>query len=60
MEKRLREGVTTGSCAAGAALASLLWQLNGECPEKVEILNPGRKGTDPSYMPGRLWSLRCY
>lgn len=43
MEKRLREGVTTGSCAAGAALASLLWQLKGECPEKVEILTPAGK-----------------
>ena len=40
----LREGVTTGSCAAGAALASALWQLQGRCPDRVEIETPaGRR-----------------
>lgn len=35
--KKLREGFTTGSCAAAAALASVLWHINGECPSSVEI-----------------------
>ncbi len=37
---QLREGFTTGSCAAVCALASCLWQRDGECPEKVEIVVP--------------------
>ena len=37
---QLREGFTTGSCAAACALASCLWQRDGECPEKVEIVVP--------------------
>ncbi|MBR5009854.1 MAG: cobalamin biosynthesis protein CbiD [Clostridia bacterium] len=36
----LREGFTTGSCAAACALASCLWQRDGECPDKVEISVP--------------------
>ena len=36
----LREGFTTGSCAAACALASCLWQRDGECPEQVEIVVP--------------------
>ena len=36
----LREGYTTGSCAAAAALASCLWQAEGECPGAVEITLP--------------------
>ncbi len=43
MEKKLREGVTTGSCGAGAALGSLLWQLEGQCPPRVEIKTPSGK-----------------
>lgn len=38
--KKLREGFTTGSCAAAAALASVLWQTKGVCPEGVEIETP--------------------
>ena len=42
--KALREGFTTGSCAAAAALACCLRQTTGECPERVEILLPdGRR-----------------
>ena len=42
--KALREGFTTGSCAAAAALACCLRQTAGECPERVEILLPdGRR-----------------
>ena len=38
--KQLREGITTGSCAAAASLASVLWQTTGVCPEVVEIDTP--------------------
>lgn len=38
--KKLREGFTTGSCAAAAALACCLWQRDGECPARVEITVP--------------------
>ena len=38
--KALREGFTTGSCAAACALASCLWQKEGECPRKVKIIVP--------------------
>lgn len=43
MGKDLREGVTTGSCAAAAALASILWQTEGHCPESVKIQTPSGK-----------------
>ena len=33
--KQLREGVTTGTCATAAAMASALWQTDGKCPEAV-------------------------
>lgn len=36
----MREGFTTGSCAAAAALASCLWRRDGECPRRVEIVVP--------------------
>ena len=42
--KKLREGFTTGSCAAAAALACCLWQRDGSCPRQVEITVPeGRR-----------------
>ncbi len=39
--KALREGFTTGSCAAACTLASCLWQRDGECPDRVEFVLPG-------------------
>lgn len=42
--KKLREGFTTGSCAAAAALACCLWLRDGKCPEQVCITVPeGRR-----------------
>ena len=41
--KELREGFTSGSCAAAAALACCLWQRDGKCPDVVEIEVPGGK-----------------
>lgn len=41
--KQLREGYTTGSCAAAASLASVIWQTTGKCPEQVEIITPSGK-----------------
>lgn len=42
--KKLREGVTTGTCAAACALASVLWQTGGQCPENVSVDTPaGRR-----------------
>lgn len=38
--KPLREGFTTGSCAAAASLASVLWQTSGTCPESVSLETP--------------------
>lgn len=34
---KLREGFTTGSCAAAAALACCLWKRDGACPECVSL-----------------------
>lgn len=42
--KILREGVTTGTCATAAAMASALWQMEGRCPVSVTVDTPaGRK-----------------
>ncbi|MBQ9010721.1 MAG: cobalamin biosynthesis protein CbiD [Clostridia bacterium] len=34
---RLRNGYSTGSCATACALASCLWQMEGEMPEQVTL-----------------------
>ena len=49
--KKLREGYTTGSCAAAAALASCLWQRDGECPRRVEIVLPEGRVYAPDIIP---------
>ena len=49
--KELREGFTTGSCAAAAALASCLWQRDGECPRRVEITVPEGRIYRPDILP---------
>lgn len=51
--KRLREGYTTGACAAGASLASVLWQTTGSCPEWVELVVPAGKNCVWRYSPVR-------
>lgn len=38
--KELREGYSTGSCAAAAAKASAIRMMDGQCPKKVEITTP--------------------
>lgn len=43
-EKILREGVTTGTCAAACAYASAIWQKTGSCPASVYVDTPiGRR-----------------
>lgn len=45
--KTLREGFTTGSCAAACALASCLWLRDGACPDQVSLTVPAGR----VYMP---------
>ena len=49
--KQLREGFTTGSCAAAAALACCLWMKNGKCPDQVCITVPEGRQYIPSIIP---------
>ncbi len=53
----LRCGYTTGSCAAACALASCLWQIEGECPPRVSIIVPEGKEYRPEIHP--LGAYRC-
>ena len=46
-----REGFTTGSCAAAAALACCLWLRDGQCPQQVKITVPGGKDYIPEILP---------
>lgn len=43
----LREGFTTGSCAAACALASCLWQRDGACPAQVALTVPEGRAYTP-------------
>lgn len=54
--KKLREGVSTGSCMTGGAAAAAIWLITGKCPEVVQVetpigktlyldVNPKRPGT---------------
>lgn len=57
--KELREGITTGSCATAAALASVIWQTTGSCPSEVEIDTPiGRILRIPVYQTEQYG--KCY
>ena len=49
--KKLREGFTTGSCAAAAALACCLWIRDGKCPEQVCITVPEGRRYIPCIIP---------
>ena len=49
--KKLREGFTTGSCAAAAALACCLWLRDGKCPDQVCITVPEGRQYIPSIIP---------
>ena len=49
--KELREGFTTGSCAAAAALACCLWQRDGVCPNQVRITVPEGRDYVPQILP---------
>ncbi len=43
MTEKLREGITTGTCAAAAATASVIWQISGRCPDHIVIKTPAGK-----------------
>ncbi len=49
--KKLREGFTTGTCAAAASLASVLWQKDGACPDCVALELPGGKTVSLEILP---------
>ena len=38
--KKLREGVSTGSCMTGGAAAAALWLTTGQCPDIVKVETP--------------------
>ena len=49
--RTLREGFTTGSCAAAAALACCLWMRDGVCPERVSVVVPEGRTYAPEIVP---------
>lgn len=49
--KKLKEGFTTGSCAAAAALGCCIWMRDGVCPEAVEITIPEGRVYRPIIIP---------
>ena len=58
--KELREGFTTGSCAAACALASCLWREEGECPPRVSITVPEGRQYAPQIHPLGLYRCAVY
>lgn len=51
--RKLREGVTTGACAAAAAKAAAVMFLTGRCPEHVSVTGPsGRTFTMEAHAHG--------
>lgn len=38
--KKLREGVSTGSCMTGGAAAAALWLTTGKCPDVIKVETP--------------------
>ena len=55
--KKLREGVSTGSCMTGGAEASVIWQTTGKCPSVVKVDTPIGKTLYLDIIP-RLSCLR--
>ncbi len=49
--QQLKEGFTTGSCAAAAALACCLWQRDGTCPSQVSLTVPEGRTYTPVIIP---------
>ncbi|MDD4159667.1 MAG: cobalt-precorrin-5B (C(1))-methyltransferase CbiD [Synergistaceae bacterium] len=43
LNKGLREGYSTGSCAAAAAKAAAICAMGGTCPHKIDITTPEEK-----------------
>lgn len=50
-KRKLREGITTGTCAAAAASASVQWQIFGRCPESVAVDTPSGKVCQLNIIP---------
>ena len=49
--KPLREGVTTGTCAAAAAKAAALLFRDGQCPDQVTVTGPSERTFTLSVFP---------
>ena len=49
--QKLKEGFTTGSCAAAAALACCLWKRDGICPSQVSLVVPEGRTYAPVIIP---------
>ena len=52
--KKLREGVSTGTCMTGGAAASALWQMTGTCPSVVKVETPIGKICYLDIIPGEF------
>lgn len=54
MKKRLREGVSTGSCMTGGAAAAAIWLTTGKCPDVVKVETPIGKTLYLDVIPGAM------